>query len=33
MPACDTYFIEVGAHASLKVVTEDYFRDKETMKI
>ena len=33
MPASDTYFLEVSAHVSLKVATNDYFRDKESMKI
>ena len=33
MPGSDTYFLEVGAHVSLKVATRDYSRDKETMKI
>ena len=33
MPGLDTCFLEVGAHVSLKVATNDYFRDKETIKI
>ena len=33
MPASDTYFLEVSVHVSLKVATNDYFRDKESMKI
>ena len=27
-----TYFLEKSAHVSLKVATDDSFRDKETMK-
>ena len=33
MPGSDIYFLEVSAHISLKVATDDSFRDKETMKI
>ena len=33
MPGLDTYFLEVNAHVSLKVATDDCFRDKESMKI
>ena len=32
MPGSDTYFLEVCAHLSLKIATDDSFRDKETMK-
>ena len=32
MAGLDTYFLEVSAHVSLKLATEDSFRDKETMK-
>ena len=32
MPGSDTYLLEVSAHVSLKVATDDSFRDKETMK-
>ena len=33
MPGSVTYFLEVIAHVSLKVITDDSFRDKETLKI
>ena len=33
MPGSATYFLEVSAHVSLEVATDDSFRDKETMKI
>ena len=33
MPDSDTYFLEVGAHVSLKVATDNSFRDKEIMEI
>ena len=33
MPGSDTYFLEVNAHVSLRVATDDSFRDKESMKI
>ena len=33
MPGLDTYFLEVNAHVSLKVATDDCFRDKESMNI
>ena len=33
MPGADTYLLEVSAHVSLKVATDDSFRDKETMEI
>ena len=33
MSGSDTYFLEVSAQVSVKVATEDSFRDKETMKI
>ena len=33
MPDSDTDFLEVGAHVSLKVATDNSFRDKETMEI
>ena len=33
MPGADIYFLEVSAHVSLKVATDNSFRDKETMKI
>ena len=29
----DVYFLEVSAHVVLKVVTKDYFRDRQTIKI
>ena len=32
MVGSDTYFLEVGAHVSLKVATKDYFRGKKTQK-
>ena len=32
MPGSDKYFLEVSAHLSLKVATDDCFRDKETTK-
>ena len=32
MPGSDAYFLEVSAHVSLKVATDDSFRDKETVK-
>ena len=32
MPGSAAYFLEVGVHISLKVATDDSFRDKETMK-
>ena len=33
MPGSYIYFLEVSSHISLKVATEDSFRDKETMEI
>ena len=33
MPGSDTSFLEVNAQVSLKVVTDDSFRDNKTMKI
>ena len=33
MAGSDTYFLEVSEHFSLKVSTNNSFRDKETMKI
>ena len=33
MPGLDTCFLKVSTHVSLKVATNDYFRDKETIKI
>ena len=33
MPGSDTCFLEVCARVSLKVTTEDSFRDKKSMKI
>ena len=33
MPGLDTYFLEGTAHVSLKVATNHFFTDKETMKI
>ena len=33
MPSSIAYILEVSAHVSLKVPTEDSSRDKETMKI
>ena len=33
MPGSDSYFLEVSAHLSLKVTTDNSFRDKQTMKI
>ena len=32
MTGSDTYFMEVSAHVSLRVATDDFCRDKETMK-
>ena len=31
MPGLDTYFLEVSAHVSLKVATNDSFRGKGTL--
>ena len=33
MLGSDAYFLEESAHASLKVVSKDYFRDEGTKKI
>ena len=33
MASSDTYFFDVIAHFSLKVATNNSFRDKKTMKI
>ena len=33
MPDSDKDFLEVSAHVSLKVATDNSFRDKETMEI
>ena len=33
MAGSDTYFLEVGAHISMKLLTVACFRDKETTKI
>ena len=33
MADSDTYFLEVTAHVSLKVATNNSFRDKKTMNI
>ena len=33
IPGSETYFLEVSAHVFLKVVSDDFFRHKETMKI
>ena len=33
MAGSETYFLEVSAHVSLKVATNNSFRDKKTMKI
>ena len=33
MPGLDTYFLKMSAHVSLKVATDNSFRDKKTMKI
>ena len=33
IPDSDTYFLEVRAHVSLKVATDDSLRVKETMKM
>ena len=33
MVGSDTYFLEVGAHVSLKVATKDYFRGKKPPKL
>ena len=32
MPGSAIFFLEMSAHVSLKVATDDSFRDKETMK-
>ena len=32
VPGLDTSFLEVSGHVSLKVATDDSFREKETMK-
>ena len=32
MPGSDTYFLEVGAHDSLKVATKDLFKDRKLLK-
>ena len=33
MHGLDRYFLQVGAHVSLKVDSDDSFRNEETMKI
>ena len=33
IPRSDIYLLEVSAHFSLKVATDDSFRGKQTMKI
>ena len=33
MPGSDTHFLEMSAYASLKVAADDFFREKENMKI
>ena len=33
MAGSDTYFLEVSAHVSLKLATNNFFGDKETLKV